>query len=70
MKKKALIMFAAIMLIGTMTTSCVDKKENQNTPAQQEQQQEQQQRRDQRNQQRDDLNPNPVDRINPDGTRG
>jgi len=66
MIRKAIILLVAVMLIGTMVTGCVDKEENQNTPAQQEQQQ----RRDQRNQQRDNLNPNPVDRINPDGTRG
>ena len=64
MNRKAVIILSVIMLIGTITTSCVDKKENQNTPIPQ------QERRDQRNQQRDSLNPFPVDRINPDGTRG
>jgi len=64
--KKAVIILSVIMLIGTMTTGCVDKKENQNTPTQQQQQE----RRDQRNQQRDRLNPLPTDSVNPDGTRG
>ena len=64
MKRKAVIILAVVMLIGMMTTGCVDKKENQNTPITQ------QERRDQRNQQRDYLNPYPVDRINPDGTKG
>ena len=66
MIRKMFIMLAVIMLIGTMTTGCVDKKENQNAPEQQQQQE----RRDQRNQQRDSLNPNHVDRINPDGSKG
>ena len=64
MKRKAEIILAVIMLIGTMTTGCTDKKENQNTPISQ------QERRDQRNQQRDRLNPLPTDSVNPDGTRG
>jgi len=64
MKKKAIIILPVIMLIGTMTTGCVDVGKNQSTPIPQ------QERRDQRNQQRDSLNPFPVDSINPDGTRG
>ena len=71
MKRKAIILLAAVMLIGTMLTGCGDKdKNNKNAPTQQLSPQQQQQHRDQRNQQRDQLNPNPVDRINPDGTRG
>ena len=64
MKRKAAIILAVIMLIGTMMTGCVDKKEDQNTPLSQ------QEKRDQRNQQRDRLNPLPTDSVNPDGTRG
>ena len=66
MKRKMLIILAVVMLIGTMLTGCVEKDENQNTPEQQQQQE----RRDQRNQHRDSLDPYPVDRINPDGTKG
>ena len=64
MIRKMLIVLAVAMLIGTMTNGCVDIEKNQNTPIPQ------QEKRDQRNQQRDSLNPFPVDRINPDGTRG
>ena len=64
MIRKVIILLAAVMLIGTMMTGCVDKEKNQNAPAQQ------QEKRDQRNQQRNNLNPYPVDRINPDGTKG
>ena len=64
MIRKVIILLVAVVLIGTMTTGCVDNKENQNAPITQ------QERRDQRNQQRDSLNPYPVNRINPDGTKG
>ena len=66
MIRKMLIILTVVMLIGAILTGCVDKDNNQNAPAQQQQQE----RRDQRNQQRDNLNPYPVDRINPDGTKG
>ena len=64
MKQKALIALAALMLTGTMAVGCVDKEKSQNTPMSQ------QERRDQRNQQRDSINPYPINRINPDGTKG
>ena len=64
MIRKVIILLAAVMLIGTMMTGCVDKKEKQNAPITE------QERRNQRNQQRDSLNPYPVDRTNPDGTKG
>ena len=63
MKRKAIILLTAIMLIGSMLTACTDK--TQNTPTQQNNPQ---QRRQQQQQYREQGGG--VDRVNPDGTRG